>query len=332
MALLSRNGTVLAIAGLALACHPFGDGARGSAELATRFPHATHVADQGMDCGDCHVGVAESDEPGMPLPMLCGLCHDGMDDELPEGERVSDLLASGALDAAHRTALPDEVIFSHLAHVNAGLDCSECHGAIDETNGLPADLRVDMAECTACHEARAQPTDCATCHTEIRADRPPPSHAQLWLDVHGEMARDSRAADCALCHEESACTACHLDEPPRSHTSFWRRAGHGQSAAFDRQSCATCHESDSCSRCHAESRPASHRAGWGGVRNDHCVSCHVPLRAEGCVTCHKDVDVHLTAPPRPPSHFPGMDCRQCHGLSAPLPHADDGSDCTLCHS
>jgi hypothetical protein len=153
--------------------------------------------------------------------------------------------------------------------------------------------------------------------------------------VHGETARarlPGAATDCALCHEESSCTSCHLSEPPRDHTQFWRRRGHAQIAAFDRQSCATCHDSDSCDRCHAEARPASHTARWGGVRNDHCFSCHLPLRAEGCFTCHKQAGSHAQAPPRPSDHFPGMDCRQCHGRTAPLPHADDGTDCTVCHS
>jgi hypothetical protein len=33
----------------------------------------------------------------------------------------------------------------------------------------------------------------------------------------------------------------------------------------------------------------------------------------------------------PPGHTPGMNCRQCHGLTAPLPHADNGSECARCH-
>jgi hypothetical protein len=335
MELLIRNGRIgLVVGALALACHPFGSGGGEGgerAELSTRFPHATHVLEQGMDCSDCHVSVAESDDPGMPAPMLCDLCHEGLDEEKPAGERVADLLESGVIEAVHRTALGDEVLFSHLAHVNADLECTACHGPIDESLGMPAEVRVPMQECMACHESRGLSTDCATCHREIRADRPPPSHGQLWHMVHGEVARDDGAASCTLCHEESSCSSCHRDEAPRNHNQFWRRAGHGQSAAFDRQSCATCHDRDSCSTCHAEARPSTHRAGWGGVRNEHCVSCHFPLRAEGCVTCHADADAHLTAPPRPPTHFPGMDCRQCHGLTAPLPHVDDGSDCTVCH-
>jgi hypothetical protein len=40
---------------------------------------------------------------------------------------------------------------------------------------------------------------------------------------------------------------------------------------------------------------------------------------------------HSTAAPQPPSHSPGMNCRQCHGISAPLPHVTKGEDCNICH-
>jgi hypothetical protein len=26
-----------------------------------------------------------------------------------------------------------------------------------------------------------------------------------------------------------------------------------------------------------------------------------------------------------------MNCRQCHGMTAPLPHVDKGDDCNACH-
>ena len=107
---------------------------------------------------------------------------------------------------------------------------------------------------------------------------------------------------------------------------------------MDRQGCAVCHEPDSCDRCHAEVLPMNHRGLWGAPQDSHCLSCHFPLQSEGCIVCHKDAASHLLATPLPlnplppiPPHNPAMNCRQCHGISAPLPHMDKGDECTLCH-
>jgi hypothetical protein len=156
----------------------------------------------------------------------------------------------------------------------------------------------------------------------------------MWLKVHGDVARahaGGTSEDCTLCHSENSCSECHLTQMPPSHTNFWRRRGHGQIAAFDRDDCSTCHQPDACNRCHEQALPVSHRGTWGGTRSTHCFSCHFPLRAEGCFTCHKDANSHQLATPLPANHFPGMDCRQCHGLTAPLPHVDNGTDCEACH-
>jgi hypothetical protein len=70
---------------------------------------------------------------------------------------------------------------------------------------------------------------------------------------------------------------------------------------------------------------------FGSPQNTHCLSCHLPLQGEGCFTCHKGTPSHQTAAPMPANHLPSMNCRQCHGLTAPLPHPDNGSLCTACH-
>ncbi len=303
-------------------------------EERLEFSHRLHVQEQGLDCSDCHGGVEDSDEPGMPVLAQCALCHEDLDADKPPEKQVASLFAGGQYAAARVSALSSEVIFSHLAHVGTSYGCSACHGALEESDRIGPEVAVPMDECGACHREAGAPEECATCHREIRADRPPRSHDQEWMAIHGSIVRggsDDAVDRCDLCHKESSCTICHQIEPPRDHTNYWRRRGHSLSAAFDRDRCAACHEPDSCNRCHEQALPITHVGTWGGTLSTHCFSCHFPLRAEGCFTCHKDADSHSRAPPKPPDHFPGMDCRQCHGLTAPLPHADNGSDCNICH-
>lgn len=301
------------------------------------FSHRIHVEDVGLDCSDCHLGVEDSDEPGMPVRTQCLLCHEGLDAEKPPERGIDALFEDGTLVARHLSALPDEVRFSHLAHVSAALDCSACHDALESSEEVGPEVRVVMESCQACHAAVGAPNECRSCHTELSLDRPPPGHEFLWLERHGDLVRSEPDAverlRCSTCHGESSCQDCHLNQPPRDHTSFWRRRGHSQMAAFERDRCSTCHDSDSCNRCHAEVEPSSHRASWGGTRNDHCLSCHFPLRLEGCFTCHRDSPSHALAPPAPADgpHTSATDdqCRTCHAPN--LRHADGGDRCRLCH-
>jgi hypothetical protein len=307
---------------------------RGTSERHLAFSHEIHVRGQGLACANCHADVKRSDHPGMPSADQCSTCHEEIDAEKPPEKRVETLFHDEAFQAAHASALGNELVFSHKLHATAGLDCSVCHTGIETNERVVASMHLTMDACTRCHATKAVPAECATCHREIDAHWAPDSHHHNWKREHGGIvrARSRETADrCTLCHTESTCVACHLDEPPENHNNFWRLKGHGLAAMIDRQNCAACHESDSCDRCHREVIPQTHVGMWSSVKATHCLSCHLPLSANGCVACHKDTPGHLAAQPKPPDHFPGQNCRQCHGTFAPLPHVDNGSDCNACH-
>jgi len=323
-------GALAALAGCVLL-----DGAR-TVEVVYGFDHAIHL-EEGLECIGCHGGVEEADEPGQPALALCVLCHEGIDEDQPPERHVETLFDGKIYRTTDRTRLSEEVRFSHLAHVNGGLACEDCHAGIGENRRVVDLPRVDMDVCVACHVERGQSADdCAICHDEVDADWTPPTHDGAWTRRHGDVFRSRPSAveaRCSLCHSESACNSCHAEVPPEGHNEFWRRRGHGVSARIDRATCATCHRSDSCERCHQETRPTNHTGTLGGTRSTHCLTCHFPLRAEGCLTCHKDTPSHSSATPLPldPKHSLALNCRQCHGVTAPLPHVDKGDECIACH-
>jgi len=298
------------------------------------FNHRVHVEEEGLECQDCHMGADSADEPGMPRLGQCMLCHEDIDAEKPEERRVETLFVDGDLAAGAKGALSDEVVFSHLEHAQRADDCTDCHASVATSESRDEIEAIGMAECLACHERSAAPAECATCHTEIDRDWAPRNHELHWRKFHGPTARADTgrpAETCALCHSEKTCVSCHQEEPPDNHTNYWRRRGHPVSAKLDRDNCAACHRSDFCDRCHRDTSPMNHVGSWGGGQNTHCVGCHFPLSSEGCYTCHRSTPSHLEAAPKPADHSPGMNCRQCHGLTAPLPHLDAGDDCNLCH-
>ncbi len=51
--------------------------------------------------------------------------------------------------------LPDYVFFSHAQHVGAGkLDCTECHGVVEEMDVLQQFSDLSMGWCIDCHRTR----------------------------------------------------------------------------------------------------------------------------------------------------------------------------------
>jgi hypothetical protein len=213
-----------------------------------------------------------------------------------------------------------------------------CHASVLGIGDADASFApVRMNACLDCHKERKVSTDCATCHTKIRADVKPPNHADNWTKNHGKVFRakgDASAENCAVCHSESTCTTCHSAQAPDNHTPYWRTRAHGFTARMDRDNCAACHRDDSCERCHSETRPTSHVGQWGATKDRHCLSCHQPLKSDGCSVCHSGTPSHELAHPKPPSHNAGMNCRMCHG-PAPgqqkLPHVDNLENCNDCH-
>jgi len=305
---------------------------------ASGFPHRVHVEGLEMSCSDCHASVEDSDAPGMPEASDCLLCHGDLDDDKSPERRASAFLDGDAVAAVRLSALADEVRFSHRAHaVDYGLACASCHGDVGTSDGIGSAVRVTMADCSRCHEETSgrPESDCALCHREIDTQWLPPTHERDWTRFHGlavNVQAPGPSNQCSLCHDQTTyCNACHQEQLPRDHNHHFRRRGHLIAASIDRDRCAVCHRSDFCDRCHSVALPRSHRGSFGSPRNRHCLGCHFPLQDEGCFTCHKTDPIHAMAPPQPPWHTPGMNCRQCHGAGIPLRHPDNGGDCNRCH-
>lgn len=299
------------------------------------FGHRLHVEEEGLDCIDCHIYAEDEADPGMPRLRQCDLCHDELDAELPEHKRMASFFDGRDYLRTHPEGFPDEVIFDHLAHVEAmDYECLDCHADVAD-NDLPGYLDPQkMDACVACHDGQGRQDDCTVCHADLDVDVAPRTHDLGWGRMHGEIQRSCAAEtvnDCAMCHTEQTCNACHQVEQPASHDVYFARRGHGLHARMDRDSCSTCHTPDSCDQCHSVSAPITHVGGFGGTMANHCVGCHVPVQGETCFTCHKGTPSHFLATPLPPGHNPGMNCRQCHGLDAPLPHPDKGDSCIACH-
>ena len=229
--------------------------------------HTAHI-EQELDCTTCHVWEEEGHV--MPGHDLCSICHE------IDMDVVAAVEAKEAAPAADRQActfchtrddqsvdplvkrMSVETIFGHEPHIDASIDCMECHKTPGEIPDLPKGPL--MPWCMECHRTAEPPqletgepdatfvaNECAVCHSEITAETRPKFRGgariahdvpDLWMRIHGHEAQFDPQY-CAMCHDTVAsCEDCHRREKPQNHTIAWRRKPHGLRAVIDPQNCA----------------------------------------------------------------------------------------------
>lgn len=254
-----------------------------------RFTHPAHIAameaagETPLECQACHVpedaGRMQVRQQ-LVLPQ-CLSCH---------GHPAEDHFVDAPCTVCHEPAAETEMGGPWLATLPYPAD----HARGDFLREVHGDL------------ASAQPARCATCHTQerctschVNADMVPqiaqipaapptlelpryaahyfipPSHeAPDFLEAHGAIAS---VQNCATCHTQNDCAACHAVELPQvamampraeqvrapgvllepgrppSHTTPSFTTEHGALAAADGRSCTSCHVRSECADCHEAS-------------------------------------------------------------------------------
>src|ERR1041385_5761728 len=118
------------------------------------FSHQHHVAGLGLDCRYCHTSVEQSSFAGMPPTETCMTCHSQVWKDAPVLAPVRESFASGQPLAWNRVyQTPDFVFFNHSIHVQKGIGCASCHGAVDEMPIKWKARTLYMRWCLDCHEA-----------------------------------------------------------------------------------------------------------------------------------------------------------------------------------
>ncbi len=60
--------------------------------------------------------------------------------------------------------LPDHAYFFHKRHIQVGIECSTCHGAVETMDKIKQEKILNMGFCVDCHKTNKAPTDCVVCH------------------------------------------------------------------------------------------------------------------------------------------------------------------------
>jgi len=131
------------------------------------FPHMIHTPDLGLDCDYCHSGVNRGAVAGIPSINICMGCHEQVVTGDPRITQLADYAKKGQdlhWQRVYGFLEESHVRFNHAPHVQAGVECSACHG--DLTSMTVAERVVDhtMGFCVDCHKSRQASIDCLTCH------------------------------------------------------------------------------------------------------------------------------------------------------------------------
>ena len=172
------------------------------------FSHRLHAGELQIGCVYCHKDAQKGRHAGLPAASTCMNCHATIRDtwtvvraeeEAAQKENrearqtisaeLAKLYRDLALDEqgqprADRPAspipwvrihdLPDFVYFDHRAHANSGVDCQQCHGAVETMERVRQVENLSMGWCVNCHRDANQlgvngkavhaSLDCSTCH------------------------------------------------------------------------------------------------------------------------------------------------------------------------
>ncbi len=167
-----------------------------------KFSHKIHVGENGIDCKYCHTTVEHNKSAGIPATNLCMNCHI----IIREGTNSGKFEIAKIVDAVEKKQpiewvrihnLPEHVFFSHAAHVGSGkLDCTQCHGQVQEMDIMKQQNDLSMGWCVNCHR-----------DTKVQFAENP--YYDQYIKLHEDLrtgkidsitAEQIGANDCMRCH------------------------------------------------------------------------------------------------------------------------------------
>ena len=105
------------------------------------FSHKHHAGEFQIECLYCHSGTDQSAAAGVPSVELCMGCHSQFPAEYDQIEGIRILKEhweqKKPIEWVQIHRLPEHVQFRHNRHIQAGLDCTNCHGDVASYDKLP---------------------------------------------------------------------------------------------------------------------------------------------------------------------------------------------------
>jgi cytochrome c7-like protein len=130
------------------------------------FNHKIHIQN-GLQCADCHTGVTQGSNAGIPSVSFCMACHQVIAASNPEIKKLTAYVAKGQDVPWQRVYwfYPEmHVRFQHAPHIRNGIACEQCHGDMSKQTVAVRTTDLTMNFCLSCHRSKGVSVDCITCH------------------------------------------------------------------------------------------------------------------------------------------------------------------------
>ncbi len=116
------------------------------------FSHQHHALELGIDCRFCHTSVDKSAAAGVPSTEVCMTCHSQIWTNSPNLEPIRDSFQTNTPVQWNKVnKVPEFVYFDHSIHINRGVSCNHCHGAVQSMQITSRGRYFSMDWCLQCH-------------------------------------------------------------------------------------------------------------------------------------------------------------------------------------
>lgn len=170
-------------------------------EQPVEFSHALHHTQLGIDCRYCHTSVEVAASANIPPTETCMTCHSQVRLGSPKLQAVYQSWDNDEpilWNRVHRLA--DYVYFNHSAHINKGIGCSDCHGRIDQMEGIWKNESLTMGWCLECHR---NPVDYVRPRSEVfnmAYTKPTNQHELGEQLILAYNINEEKLPQCSTCH------------------------------------------------------------------------------------------------------------------------------------
>lgn len=181
-------------------------------EQPIAFSHKIHAGVNGIDCNYCHSSARHSKTSGIPSANLCMNCHTYISNGTNTGTKeIAKIYDAVGFNPETKTYiedyeekpikwvrihnLPDHAYFNHSQHVVAGgLECQDCHGAVEEMDVLYQHAELTMGWCVECHRETEVKMEGNNYYTHL--------HEQLKEKYKGKPITVDKMGgiECGKCH------------------------------------------------------------------------------------------------------------------------------------
>jgi hypothetical protein len=168
--LLAGVGVLVLLVVAAIGAFTVGPLSGGGLTQPIAFPHDIHAGTNQIPCMYCHTSADRSVSAGIPSVQVCAGCHipGGVPLIAADSTEIKKLIMyweeQKPIPWVRIHDLPDHARFPHMRHVNADVQCQECHGPVETMVEVEQFSSLRMGWCIECHRARGVRTDCFVCH------------------------------------------------------------------------------------------------------------------------------------------------------------------------